>query len=216
MGTFLLIVGIATIVSIPLSILVEEKKRVKTLKEIEEKRKTEEEENLVYIESFIASKNLLFNNYGIPTKEISIKGHNELDSMKNHVFIFDTHHIIVIKGIEIPYSLILGFNLTDNATSKTYSSGTIKTATSTGDIIKRGIVGGAIGGAIGASIGASTSNRNSQTFTKSTSITSHDYIISIQIDDIVRPLIEISVKNNASIAQEIIATLKVIIEKNKQ
>lgn len=180
-----------------------QKKREARLKELKD----------TSIKEYSKFRNRIINTYGEPTKEFSLrKDWKDWDKVENHMFIFDNSNVIVINGKELPYSSIIGFALTDDTTSKTTSFTDGTTSSSTGNVIKRAMVGGVIGGGIGAIAGASTSKRNIDAYSESTTTTNHDYTISVQVNDMANPIIEIKIKNQSSKVQEIIACLNIILK----
>ena len=215
METFFIVVPLIVLIVLAAVMLSghEDMKKEKQRRARREERRVQLKESAA--KEYNAFREFLIDKFGQPTKEFTIKAKwGDWDSKENHLFIFDAPQIVVIKGKEIPYAAILGVNLTDNVTSKTTSFGDVSSSASSGSIIKRGVVGGIAGGVLGAAVGAATSKRTGETYSESTTSTIHDYTISIQLDDISEPLIEIKIKGNSSKVQEIMAVFAIILHKN--
>lgn len=129
---------------------------------------------------------------------------------------------------EVPYECILGCSLEDNST--TTSTVTTKTTsnsvdssskTSTGNMVKRAIVGGVLTGGVGAVVGATTARKDidiqmeHKTDTTTTSNVRHDYSIYVNLDSVLQPMYVFRIGNDTEKAYKVMGILNRIINKNK-
>lgn len=132
------------------------------------------------------------------------------------VLVFETHGIIVIKAKEYAFSDILGYSLEDNVTNETVAFSEGKAKTSTGSMLGRAAVGGLLTGGLGAVAGAATTKKNISTDSVSTTKTTHNYVMYININNLQDPVITLRIGNMSGKAQKLASILNIIIERNRQ
>lgn len=155
--------------------------------------------------------------YGKITKEIRYRNTQyglNMSKKKDTIYVFESSSIILINGNPYKFENILSFSVSDNSIV-IYSKETATSKFDNKDILGRSIVGGVLGGVAGAVVGGSTAKKNI-TISDRSSRTSHDYIISITINDLSNPVIEIPIGVDTKIMQEISSILSIICERNKQ
>ena len=134
----------------------------------------------------------------------------------NYIFVIENGRIIIIQGKEYNFKDIINYSLFDNEQSKTVTSsdGTIRT--STGDMLGRAVVGGVLTGGLGAVAGAATAKKNLTSNSTSETITTHDYIIFVNINSLSNPTVSLNIGSDQYKANKIINLLNVIVEQNKK
>ena len=191
-----------------------EESRKELIKLDEEILKLEEEQ-------FRSELQTLTEKYGTYDSDICLNENK--NDIKNHILVFEKCSSIFLQGEIIPFNKIIGFVLHDDPeiiqTSEAISYTSI-TKTSTGNMIGRALVGGALLGGVGAVIGASTAKKEtsinpSTDDSTTTTITNHNFICYLNINDIVNPVREIYLGNNLRIAQVTKNLFNTILERNK-
>ena len=135
-------------------------------------------------------------------------------------YVFEQSQIVIFTKEIIPFSKIIGYNLTDNQVTISENVGyESKTTTSTGSMIGRAVVGGVLTGGIGAVIGATTAKKNTVTTPVQDNVVAsvtHDFKIYVNLNDLSNPTIIICVGRNTDTAYQIANILNIIVERNKQ
>ena len=135
-------------------------------------------------------------------------------------YVFEQSQIVIFTKEIIPFSKIIGYNLTDNQVTISENVGyESKTTTSTGSMIGRAVVGGVLTGGIGAVIGATTAKKNTVTTPMQDNVVAsvtHDFKIYVNLNDLSNPTIIICVGRNTDTAYQIANILNIIVERNKQ
>lgn len=116
------------------------------------------------------------------------------------VYVYESQKLIVIDDIEYRFEDIIDFSLNGNQS--------YKMSTSTANMIGRSVAGGLLFGGVGALAGAATA-------TKKISPNNGENIIHIVLNNINSPMIEYRIKN-ATMAQEFMAILKIIVDRNNK
>ena len=193
----------------------EEEKRIERRMQQEKLYQEELEKKRVEEERLAEEYNTFKEEAGEPDKEISIrKDWKEKDSFLSRLIIFDSHEVVYLRGKKYAYKDILGCSLNDDQTTNTTSYSEGNSRANNGSVIGRAVVGGVLGGGVGALAGAATSKRNMENVTTYNTSTDHDYTITIQINDIKNPIIQIKLKNQSQKVQEIMAVFAIILHKN--
>lgn len=156
--------------------------------------------------------------YGECTTSVSWKGWKEWSeiNMEKLVLVFDEYEIIVIKSKEYKFSDILGYSLEDNVKNETVAFSEGKANTSTSSMLGRAAVGGLLTGGLGAVAGAATAKKNISTDSVSTTKTTHNYVMYININNLQDPVITLRIGDMSGKAQKLASILNIIIERNKQ
>ena len=135
-------------------------------------------------------------------------------------YVFEQSQIVIFTKEIIPFSKIIGYNLTDNQVTISENVGyESKTTTSTGSMIGRAVVGGVLTGGIGAVIGATTAKKNTVTTPIQDNVVAsvtHDFKIYVNLNDLSNPTKIICVGHNTDTAYQIANILNIIVERNKQ
>lgn len=188
-----------------------EKARQEAQRKYEEKAQQEAQKNKELYDSLISR-------YGECTVSINWKDWKTRpnDNLDKFVLIFEEPKIIIIKSKEYKFSDILGYSLEDNAINETttFSEGDAKA--STGSMLGRAAVGGLLTGGLGAVAGAVTAKKNISTDSVSTTKTTHNYIMYINVNNLQDPVITLCIGNMSGNAQKLASVLNIIIERNKQ
>lgn len=158
----------------------------------------------------------LYTKFGNPTKVINVDNSSLLA-----ILIFEkTKDIVIVtqdKNLRIKFDTVLTYNVSDNSkvSTNSYSSlATSTTKTNTGSMIGRSIAGGIIAGGAGAVIGGTTAPKTTITDfggSFSTSTTTHDYNVIININSISTPTITLNFKEDETAYNSFIAILNVIL-----
>ena len=154
--------------------------------------------------------------YGKITKEIRYKNTQyglNMSKMRDTIYVFESSSIILINGNPYKFENILSYSVSDNSVV-IYSKEMTTSKYDNKNVLGRAIIGGVLGGVAGAVVGGSTAKTNISISDRS-SHTSHDYIISITINDLSNPLIEIHIGVDTKIMQEISSIFSIICERNK-
>lgn len=134
-------------------------------------------------------------------------------------YVFEQSQIVIFTREIIPFSKIIGYNLTDNQVTISENVGyESKTTTSTGSMIGRAVVGGVLTGGIGAVIGATTAKKNTVTTPMQDNVVAsvtHDFKIYVNLNDLSNSTIIICVGHNTDTAYQIANILNIIVERNK-
>lgn len=159
-----------------------------------------------------SQKEEYINIYGDCSVDITYKG--------GRFYVFEQSQIVILSTEVIPFSKIIGYNLTDNQVTIRENIGyESKTTTATGSMLGRAVVGGVLTGGVGAVIGAATARKNTVTMPTQdnikTSVT-HDFKIYVNLNDLSNPTIIINVGHNTDNAYKIANVLNIIVERNKQ
>lgn len=130
-----------------------------------------------------------------------------------------TKTIVVFKPVSldivdvIPFSSILDFSIDEDIKITGGNTATTTTKTSTGSMVKRGLVGGVLFGGVGALAGAATAKQSSQTiFDKKTE--EKRYSIPINIDSISSPIYTMYFGFDSNTCKKVAGILTVIIRQN--
>ena len=190
--------------------------REKGLQQIEAiKRETYKEteykkERRPYISVYSASRKVLIEKYGKPTKTISLKA----SDLEQEIIAFEESKRIWICGKDFSMSDILGCSLEDNH-KVIKGEITSTTQTKNGNMVKRAVVGNILLGGAGAVIGGSTAGKTTIT-TQGDDTVQHDYTVIINVDSLSNPILTIHVGRDGVLANEIVGLLNVIINRNKK
>lgn len=128
---------------------------------------------------------------------------------------------LVLAGRRCAFGDILGCSLTDNASVRRGKM-TINldgdTDTDTLGVIGRAAVGGVIGGVGGALVGGLTASSSSTTTGEATfgdDTTIHDLTVWVKVRDLSSPVVELRVGGDTAAAQQIVALVELITERNR-
>ena len=140
------------------------------------------------------NKQKIIDKYGVPTKII-----NEHGLFNNKIaYIFESHKLLIIDEAVYRFDDITGYSLN----GKSY-----KVSTSTGAMIGRGVIGGLLFGGVGALSGATTATKDVKP--------NGENVIYITLNNLATPMVEYRLLDD-SMAQEFIAILKIIVDRNSQ
>ena len=191
---------------------IKEKERIERQRQAEEQLKQLQEKENEYVSS-------LNEKYGNCDKTIKIRQLHPQNFVD--IFVFTQSKHVVIAKKELSFSDILECTVNDDIkvmetvqTFRDNSSATSKT--DTGSMIGRAIAGGVLLGGAGAFIGGSTAKRNTVIeHGTDTSIHNkeieHNYTVAITVKDISNPVININVRSDTALKDEIFSLMKVII-----
>ena len=191
---------------------IKERERIERQRQAEEQLKQLQEKENEYVSS-------LTEKYGNCDKTIKIRQLHPKNFVDILVFTQSKHVVIAKK--ELSFSDILECTVNDDIkvmetvqTFRDNSSATSKT--DTGSMIGRAIAGGVLLGGAGAIIGGSTAKRNTVIeHGTDTSIHNkeieHNYTVAITVKDISNPVININVRSDTALKDEIFSLMKVII-----
>lgn len=154
------------------------------------------------------------------------KGHGKCDkivkmgdNIEDCVIAFFSSQQLFIKGDLVKFESILRCYLIDNDTTITTSTGRTDSTTqnNTGSTVGRAIVGGMVAGGVGAIIGGTTAKKETVSTHRTTSVTKtkHDYVVVLEIKDIVKPIIKIPCAENEDASCEILGMVNAIISLNQ-
>lgn len=133
----------------------------------------------------------------------------------------DKQVIIVFKPITLsivdtlPFSSILDFSVDEEIKVIGGNTATTTTKTSTGSMVKRGLVGGVLLGGVGALAGAATAKQSSQTIFDEKR-EERRYSIRINIDSISSPIYTMYFGLDSNTCQKVAGLLTVIVKRNSQ
>ena len=133
----------------------------------------------------------------------------------------DKRVIVVFKPLTfsivdtIPFSSILDFSVDEEVKVIGGNTATTTTKTSTGSMVKRGLVGGVLLGGVGALAGAATAKQSSQTIFDEKR-EERLYSIRINIDSISSPIYTMCFGLDSNACQKVAGLLTVIIKRNSQ
>jgi len=188
--------------------------------------KLKEEEALKLIQLDIQKQSYI-DSYGDLSKEISFKKSTSYPyniDYNNTILIFENSSKIIIQNKILSFKDIIAFELKDDeqiiyhgssSTSKS-STSTSKSSTSTGSMIGRAVVGGVLLGGVGALIGGATAKKDITTInTPQQAIVSHNFKVNIIVNSISNPQIILNLEKNNTAANELVAVMSVILERNK-
>lgn len=202
-GTIILILMIIGAIFF-ISITQNEKEMKK--QEEEKERRLQERRNEEYA-AYLEVKHGIIEKYGEPTKTIYLCDNNE-------IMVFDKAKRIWICGKDVAMEDILECNLNDmEIVKKGRVTATAKT--DTGNMAKRAVVGGVLLGGAGAVIGGSTAKKDVIIHQSDDKI-SHYYTVSINVNSLSEPIIEIVIDNDLSKANEVVGLMNVIIKNNQK
>ena len=162
------------------------------------------------ISVYSASRKVLIDKYGEPTKTISLKA----SDLKQEIIAFEASKRIWICGKDFSMSDILGCSLEDNH-KVIKGEITSTTQTKNGNMVKRAVVGNILLGGAGAVIGGSTAGKTTIT-TQGDDTVQHDYTIVINVDSLSNPILRIHVGRDGVLANEIVGLMNVIVNRNKK
>ena len=163
-----------------------------------------------YISVYSASRKVLIDKYGEPTKTISLKA----SDLEQEIIAFEESKRIWICGKDFSMSDILGCSLEDNH-KVIKGEITSTTQTKNGNMVKRAVVGNILLGGAGAVIGGSTAGKTTIT-TQGDDTVQHDYTVIINVDSLSNPILTIHVGRDGVLANEIVGLMNVIINRNKK
>lgn len=160
----------------------------------------------------------LNNEYGrvATTIQFSSSAKKKLDQK---ALIFDESSTIVITNKDkvvrkIPFNDIIDLVEDDDIRKIGKDSYHTTTKVNTGNMIKRGVVGGALLGSLGAIAGAATSSKNSITSVeKSKEI--HNYSIGLILNSLDTPVYKLYFNESSASFKQALSIFKIIIERNK-
>ena len=167
-------------------------------------------ESRSYISVYSASRKVLIDKYGEPTKTISLKA----SDLEQEIIAFEAFKRIWICGKDFSMNDILGCSLEDNQ-KVIKGEVTSTTQTKNGNMVKRAVVGNILLGGAGAIIGGSTAGKTTIT-TQGDDTVQHDYTIVINVDSLSNPILTIHVGRDGVLANEIVGLMNVIINRNKK
>lgn len=133
----------------------------------------------------------------------------------------ETKTIVVFKPVSldvvdvIPFSSILDFSVDEDIKITGGNTATTTTKTSTGSMVKRGLVGGVLLGGVGALAGAATAKQSSQTIFDEKK-EERRYSIPINIDSISSPIYTMYFGLDSSSCKRVAGMLTAIIRRNSQ
>ena len=193
---FIVAICILVLISVPIAQRQENKKR----EELESKKRAE---NAKKEQEFIELKKKF--SYDLSS---SIRyGYN------SYILVNENEKKIMLNKTVYNFNDIITFNITDNS-KVIYSPTTSTTNTDTGSMLGRAVIGGVLTGGVGAIIGA-TSAKKTTTTSGGESYTEHSFIISLTMDSISNPIVNLYLGNDANKTNEICALLTVIINRNQ-
>ena len=163
-----------------------------------------------YISVYSASRKVLIDKYGEPTKTICLKA----SDLEQEIIAFEESKRIWICGKDFSMSDILGCSLEDNH-KVIKGEITSTTQTKNGNMVKRAVVGNILLGGAGAVIGGSTAGKTTIT-TQGDDTVQHDYTIVINVDSLSNPILRVHVGRDGVLANEIVGLMNVIINRNKK
>ena len=167
-------------------------------------------ESRSFISDYSASRKVLIDKYGEPTKTISLKA----SDLEQEIIAFEASKRIWICGKDFSMNDILGCSLEDNQ-KVIKGEVTSTTQTKNGNMVKRAVVGNILLGGAGAIIGGSTAGKTTIT-TQGDDTVQHDYTIVINVDSLSNPILRIHVGRDEVLANEIVGLMNVIINRNKK
>lgn len=185
---------------------------------VKEEKERKHKENQERRTSFLKS---LSEKYGkvSTTFPFSKSNHN---AKKYEARVFEaTKTIVVFKPTSldivdvIPFSSILDFSVDEDVRTIGGNTATTTTKTSTGSMVKRGLVGGVLLGGIGALAGAATAKQTSQTVYDEKTV-ERRYSITINIDSISSPIYTMCFEFDLSSCKRVAGILTAIIRRNNQ
>lgn len=190
------VIGIFSLISVPIAQRLENKKK----EELENKRRAE---NVKKELEFVELKKKF--SYDVTS---SIRyGYN------SYILVNENEKKIMLNKTVYNFKDIITFNITDNS-KVIYSPTTSTTNTDTGNMLGRAVIGGVLTGGVGAIIGATTAKQTTTT-SGGESYTEHCFIVSLTIDSISTPIINLYLGNDANKTNEVCALLTVIINRNQ-
>ena len=163
-----------------------------------------------YISVYSASRKVLIDKYGEPTKTISLKA----SDLEQEIIAFEASKRIWICGKDLSMNDILGCSLEDNQ-KVIKGEVTSTTQTKNGNMVKRAVVGNILLGGAGAIIGGSTAGKTTIT-TQGDDTVQHDYTVIINVDSLSNPILRVHVGRDGVLANEIVGLMNVIINRNKK
>ena len=163
-----------------------------------------------YISVYSASRKVLIDKYGEPTKTISLKA----SDLEQEIIAFEASKRIWICGKDFSMNDILGCSLEDNH-KVIKGEVTSTTQTKNGNMVKRAVVGNILLGGAGAVIGGSTAGKTTIT-TQGDDTVQHDYTVIINVDSLSNPILRIHVGRDEVLANEIVGLMNVIVNRNKK
>ena len=133
--------------------------------------------------------------------------------------VFEDSNIIIVidrdKIVDkIPFCSILDFSVEDEVITIGENTATTVTKTSTGSMIKRGLVGGVLFGGIGALAGAATAKSISETQFNNPD-ERHEYSITVNIDSLSSPIYLMHFGKDSDKCSKTAGILTVILQRNQ-
>lgn len=153
--------------------------------------------------------------FGAISFDVNLDDSEDYD-IKTHVMFFETSKVVVIRSKAYKFADILGISLVDDATNETITTSVGNVKTSTGSMLGRAVVGGVLTGGLGAVAGAATAKKSISTDATSATVTRHDYVLYVNIDNLEKPVIVLDIGSDSMKAQELAGIFNVIIARNKQ
>ncbi len=184
----------------------------------EKVQKQKEEDALRLIQSE-NQKQSYIDTFGYLSKEIKLlfnSPKNITEDIINKILVFESSKKIIIQEKEFWFADILSFELKDDEQMLYQSSySTSKSSTSTGSMIGRAVVGGVLLGGVGALVGGATAKKNITTSSSYQAIVNHNFKVNIVVNSISDPQIIVNLGKNNIAADDLVAVLSVILERNK-
>jgi len=186
--------------------------KLKEAQRIEEEKKANMELRTLQ-NRFENQTKLLIDKYGAISKKIDLKNYDYNTGgsydINNFIFIFEEAKRIYLVGCDLSFSDILACSYFDD--QKIIKGKIIyKTKTDTKNMAKRAVVGGALLGSTGVILGGTTSQKTSVGIQEEDQIT-HNYTITVNVNDIINPIIRIPTGQHGALTNEIVALLNVVI-----
>lgn len=186
--------------------------KLKEAQRIEEEKRANMELRTMQ-DRFENQTKLLIDKYGAISKKIELTNHDNNTGgsydMNNFIFIFEGAKRIYLVGHDLSFSDILGCSYFDDQ-KIIKGKITYKTKTDTKNMAKRAVVGGALLGGSGVILGGATSQKTSVGIQEDDQIT-HNYTITVNVNDIINPIIRIPTGQHGALTNEIVALLNVVI-----
>lgn len=157
------------------------------------------------------SEDALAEKYSDTPKRISTSWYTYYDTSK-YIYVFPNARILLVLGKEFKFEDILRFELIDNATTNTVTSGgEIKYETNPWSAAGKADAARMLTGSRAAGYAAAqsaTQVKVSPTVTKQT--TSHKYTVVLYVRDLDNPVVNVSFGDSGTCAREFMGTLEVI------
>lgn len=183
--------------------------------EEKERRHKEEQENRTLFLKSLSEK------YGKVSTKFSFSKSNH-NAKKCDARVFEATRVIVVFNPVslyivdvIPFSSILDFSIDEDIRIIGGNTATTTTKTSTGSMVKRGLVGGILLGGVGALAGAATAKQSSQTVFDGKK-EERKYSISINLDSISNPIYTMYFGLDSETCKRVAGILTAIVRRNSR